>query len=59
MNKTTKKEDFIDFAYSPVDYEFKQRIVNPGKKKITFKGIRYLKELNEKEVKIQRNKSIF
>jgi hypothetical protein len=57
MNKTTNKCDFLDYAYSPVNIEFNQRIINPGKKKITFKGIRYLKELNEQEIKIHRKKS--
>jgi hypothetical protein len=58
MNKTTNKEDFIDFAYSPINIEFNQRIINPEKRKKTFRGIRYLKELNEKEIKIHRKKSI-
>jgi hypothetical protein len=57
MNKTTNKGDFLDYAYSPVNIEFNQRIINPVKKKITFKGIRYLKELNEQEIKIHRKKS--
>ncbi len=56
MNKTTNKGDFLDFAYSPPDIEFKQRIINPEKKKITFYGVRYIKLINEKELKIYRKR---
>ena len=56
MNKTTIKHDFLEFAYSPIENEFKQRIINPEKKKIIIKGIRYLKQNNEMEIKIYRKK---
>jgi hypothetical protein len=57
MNKTTNKGEFLDYAYSPVNIEHNQRIINPKKKKITFSGIRYLKENNNIEIKIHRKKS--
>jgi hypothetical protein len=57
MNKTPNKDHFLDFAYSPIDYDIKQRIVNPKKKKIIFFGKRFLKEINENEFKINRKKS--
>ena len=57
MNKTTNKGDFLDFAYSPIDINFNQRIINPEKKKIIIKGVRYLKENNNIEIKIHRKKS--
>jgi hypothetical protein len=58
MNKSTHKDHFLDFAYSPIDNEFKQRIIYPKRKKIIINGIRYLKELNENEFKINRKKSL-
>jgi len=33
MNKTTNKVELLDYAYSPINIEFDQRIVNPKKKK--------------------------
>lgn len=55
MNKTPNNSEFIDFAYSPIDNEFKQRIINPEKKKIVMKGIRYLKKNNEIEIYRKKN----
>jgi len=54
MNKTTIKSDFIDFAYSPIDINFNQRILQPVKKKIIIKGVRFLRDNNNKEIKIFR-----
>jgi len=36
MNKTTNKVELLDYAYSPINIEFDQRIVNPKKKKKKF-----------------------
>ena len=38
--------NIINYAYSPIEYEIKQRINNPKKPKYIFKGKRILK--NEK-----------
>lgn len=57
MNKTTIKGDFLDFAYSPIDINFNQRMIQPVKKKIIIKGVRFLRENNDKEIKIFRKKS--
>jgi len=58
MNKTTNKVELLDYAYSPINIEFDQRIVNPKKKKKKFIGIRYLKEFDEKEIRIFRKNII-
>jgi hypothetical protein len=57
MNKTTNSGIFLDFAYSPRNDEFTQRIINPEKKKKIFFGKRYLKEINDNEIKILRKKT--
>jgi len=54
MNKTTNKVELLDYAYSPINIEFDQRIVNPKKKKKKFIKIKFFIKL----IKIIRLKKL-